>query len=153
MANRICMHGYDEITCATCHHEPGQCDWGACQEQGLFNHARIGARGIVEFRLFCHQHAELAKQFDFGSLESSPTVHLVIVSPCPEGFAVTKYGAGAINVQPCFDKTWKKRDIERALKNIYPRAQIKHYQQPVRVEEREHFGAMWRDLVIGEVNV
>lgn len=61
-----CMHGYSEKfrTCLTCHKDPGQCDWGACEAPGT-DHKRNTADGkLIEVRTLCGDHARLCLQLD-----------------------------------------------------------------------------------------
>lgn len=73
-------------------------------------------------------------------------VNLIIVYPHEHGYAITKYGDGKLTVQPTFDKTWTKRDMHRALKNIYPKADIKFRNSPHEVVIVQQFGHAWQEL-------
>lgn len=73
-------------------------------------------------------------------------VNLIYVYPHPDGFAITKYGAGKLLVQPTFDKTWTKRDMRKALKNIYLKAVVKFRDTEHHVVIENHFGHAWQEL-------
>lgn len=76
----------------------------------------------------------------------SDHVNQVIVYPCAAGFAITKYGAGKLISQPTFDRTWTRRDMRKALRNLYPKAEIKFRDVEHEVVIETVFQSAWQEL-------
>lgn len=73
-------------------------------------------------------------------------VRLVIVSPCDEGFAISKYGDGPLSVQPTFHKSWTRAEMRRSLKVLYPNAEVRFRENPHHVITVTSFGETWEEL-------
>lgn len=76
-------------------------------------------------------------------------VNKVIVSPCSAGFAITKFGNGALTIQPIqptFYKDWKRADMRKSLKILYPKATIVFVSTEMEIIESQAFGNTWIDL-------
>lgn len=62
--SKLCMHGYVLTDCLTCHKEPGQCDWGACESRNVQPYKRTVDGRHVETRSLCGDHIRLSLQLD-----------------------------------------------------------------------------------------
>lgn len=54
----ICMHGFRETDCLTCHKEPGECDYGGCCAPAVVVVSMYQGRRLVEVRPACARHAK-----------------------------------------------------------------------------------------------
>ena len=61
MKPEICLHGFFLEQCAICHKEPGQCDYGSCEEMTVGYHDVRRENGdLVQRRPMCGKHLHIA---------------------------------------------------------------------------------------------
>lgn len=73
-------------------------------------------------------------------------VNKVIVSPCKEGFAITKFGDGKLTVQPTYHHDWTRGDIRKSLAILYPNAHVVFYNNPIEIVIKTAFSHAWQTV-------